>query len=676
MTLKSPGVLIRELDESSFIESVTSSIAGYVGKFVWGPAEKIINVSNIGMLANQFGQPNNDTSVSFFSAYNFLQYSTNLKLVRAIDENALNSTNKNYRVLTATLTAVTGSFSVGDIIEATVSGTTATVVAYNPATLTVSFIKESAQFEVDEIIESGANSGKIVTVSDSYYILTYTANSGTLPIAGATIAGSVSSASGTVVSVDSVNKTIVYSLSTVNNFIVSDTITSGSFTASCSVAGAIHSYSTSGILIKNEDDFDTTVKNFKFAARYAGDLGNSLKVSIASSSTFNSWEYKSLFDSAPGANEYHIAVIDVDGVFYNSSEDNVLETYSFVSLNSEALTDDGETAYYKDQINNSSNYIYVGDTLFDTVLDVAEDIELFSGIVNNNGVTDGDIISGYQMFADPDKVDVFYLFMGDHSSTVTNSVISGVVESRLDVVLFASPAKADVLNNSDAANDVVTWGDSITTSNRVFLDSNWKYMYDQYNDKYVWVPMNADTCGLTAQTDYAYNPWVSPMGYTKGIYKNTVRLAWDPNNTSRDTIYSAAINPIFISSGSGAVLLGDRTHTKKPSYFRQLGARRMFIVVEKGIGSYAKFLLGEFNDRQTRASFTAKAESFLRDLMSQGAMEAFEVICNGTNNTEQVIAEQKFRALVRILPKSSINFVELTFSAVSSLSQFEEAIVA
>jgi len=676
MTLKSPGVEIKEVDSSSFIESVTASIAGYVGKYNWGPASKITSISNIGALASTFGKPTTNTAISFFSAYDFLSYSNDLKLVRVLGDAALNATSKTYRELTMTLTDVTGTFAVGQTIEASVSGTTATVISWDAATKILTFYKESDQFEVDEIVEVGSTgSGKITVVSKSYFKLTYTAPTGTTPAVGDTIVGSSSSASATIIAIDTTAKTIIYSLTTAANFIVSDTITSGTFSATCSVAGAINNYYTAGQLIENEDIFDTATKNFKFAAKYAGDLGNGIIVSIASSTTFTNWAYKSLFDSAPGASEYHIVVVDTLGSFYGFDAGDVLETYSFVSLDSAALTDDNESAYYKKQINDKSEYIYVGDIVFNSTLDVGSNIELANGVDDNAAVADGDIIIGYQLFADPDAVDVFYLIMGDASTTVINSIISTVVEVRKDVVLVASPAKADVLNNSDAATDVVTWGNAITTSNRVFLDSNWKYTYDQYNDSYLWVPMNASTCGLNAATDNNQNPWVSPMGYSRGLYQNIVKLAWNPNQTERDTLYSASINPVFNKTGIGPVLLGDRTHTKKPSYFRQVGVRKMFIVVEKGIGSFAKYILGEFNNKSTRASFTAKANAYLRDLGAQGAFTAFEVICDSTNNTEQVVAEQKFRALIRILPQSSTNFVELVFNSVSSLSQFEEAII-
>ena len=69
----------------------------------------------------------------------------------------------------------------------------------------------------------------------------------------------------------------------------------------------------SAILIQNEDDFNNQVingtdfHNNAFVARYPGELGNSLRVSMADANTFSKWEYKKYFDTYPP--------IDNDGLF-------------------------------------------------------------------------------------------------------------------------------------------------------------------------------------------------------------------------------------------------------------------------------------------------------------------------------------------------------------------------
>ena len=89
----SPGINVSEIDLSTTVPSVGTTEGAFVGNFVWGPANKIVNVSNEIELARLFGNPDSNTFVSFFTAANFLSYAQNLRLVRAANtSNVLNAT--------------------------------------------------------------------------------------------------------------------------------------------------------------------------------------------------------------------------------------------------------------------------------------------------------------------------------------------------------------------------------------------------------------------------------------------------------------------------------------------------------------------------------------------------------------------------------------------------------
>ena len=82
------------------------------------------------------------------------------------------------------------------------------------------------------------------------------------------------------------------------------------------------------VLIKNDDDWEENYSSGastygEFAAKYAGALGNSLKVSLADANTYSGWVYSTQFTSTPGTSAYtsnqggandeiHIIVIDED----------------------------------------------------------------------------------------------------------------------------------------------------------------------------------------------------------------------------------------------------------------------------------------------------------------------------------------------------------------------------
>jgi hypothetical protein len=184
--------------------------------------------------------------------------------------------------------------------------------------------------------------------------------------------------------------------------------------------------------------------------------------------------------------------------------------------------------------------------------------------------------------------------------------------------------------------------------------------------------MAGDTAGLCARTDETAEPWFSPGGYNRGQIKNLVKLNWSPNKTDRDNLYRNQINPIVTQPGLGTVLFGDKTLTQKPSAFDRINVRRLFIVLEKAIATAAKFQLFEFNDAFTRAQFVSLVEPFLRDVQGRRGITEFQVVCDDSNNTGEVIDRNDFIADIYIKPNKSINFITLNFIATRSGVSFEE----
>lgn len=87
----SPGVNVSEIDLTTVIPSVATTIGGFAGNFNWGPVDEITSINNELQLVERFGKPDGNTFTSFFTAANFLSYGSNLKLVRSIGAGAKNA---------------------------------------------------------------------------------------------------------------------------------------------------------------------------------------------------------------------------------------------------------------------------------------------------------------------------------------------------------------------------------------------------------------------------------------------------------------------------------------------------------------------------------------------------------------------------------------------------------
>ena len=452
--------------------------------------------------------------------------------------------------------------------------------------------------------------------------------------------------------------------------------------------------------IANEEQYENTILNVDknnlygaFMARYPGSLGNSLSVSICANTTlFSSWSYKSYFTSAPGTSEYasdkggandevHIVVVDSGGKF-TGTQGTVLEVYPFVSKAYDASLN-GETNYYKQVLFNNSQYVYAVDppsyattknnwftpAANTTYVSLTTNQTLPLSYGNESTVTNGNLQTSYDLFANKELIDISLVLTGDANTVVQQYVIDNIVNSRKDCVAFISPPY-NALDNSVAANQITgvqNWLTSLArSSSYVVADSGWKYMYDKYNNTYRWIPLNGDIAGLCVNTDTVRDPWYSPAGFNRGQIKNAIKLLWSPSKTYRDTLYAAGVNPVVSFPGQGIVLFGDKTLQNKPSAFDRINVRRLFIVLEKSISQAAQFSLFEFNDEFTRAQFVALVTPFLRDVQGRRGIYDFRVVCDTTNNTPQIIDTNQFVGDIYIKPARSINFIQLNFVAVGT----------
>jgi phage tail sheath protein FI len=240
---------------------------------------------------------------------------------------------------------------------------------------------------------------------------------------------------------------------------------------------------------------------------------------------------------------------------------------------------------------------------------------------------------------------------------------------------FLSPTKASVVNNSGAESAaVIAYRNSLTSTSYAVLDSGYKYQLDRYNDVYRWVPLNGDIAGLCARTDLDRDPWFSPGGFNRGTIKNVIKLAWNPVRAERDNMYVVGVNPVVTFQGEGTVLFGDKTLLSRPSVFDRINVRRLFIVLETSIARAARSSMFEFNDQFTRAQFVNLVEPFLRDVQGRRGITDFRVVCDGSNNTPNVIDSNQFVGDIYIKPARSINFIQLNFVAVRTGVSFEEVV--
>ena len=425
------------------------------------------------------------------------------------------------------------------------------------------------------------------------------------------------------------------------------------------------------------------------------------------------WEYFNVVETAPGQSDYvrlngntaaqdelHVVVVDEDGGF-TGTPGTILEVYKGVSRATDAINLDGSTNYYKNVINDASQYIWwtadrqeapsataVNVVSANTDSPAAMSMRFGADGLNEENATLAILGDAYDMFVSPEDIDISLVMQGKPigGTTVVNGetiskyqlanyIIDNICEVRKDCIALVSPDRSKVLNNvGREALSLKNWRGAVRNSSYAVLDSGYKYMYDRYNDVYRWVPLNGDIAGLCVRTDNTNDAWWSPAGFNRGNIKNVVKLAFNPRKAERDVLYPAGVNPVVTFPGQGTVLFGDKTLQAKPSAFDRINVRRLFIVLEKAISTAAKYSLFEFNDAFTRAQFKNLVTPYLRTIQGRRGITDFLVVCDETNNTPAIIDSNQFVGDIYIKPARSINFIQLNFVAVGTGVQFSEVV--
>jgi hypothetical protein len=399
-TQLSPGVVVLERDLTSVVNSTVDNVAAIVGAFEKGPVEAVTTVTSEKELLSIFGRPNEYNFEYWFTAAQFLLYGGTLKVVRAYNaslKNAIDTAQFTVATFSSTDTTLsvisTTDFDVNDVllIDAelmtvqSVSGNNAVVLRGQLATSAASHAAAAAV----TLIEAAGTS---TTINEG---ATFTSSDTTLTVtSAATLAGGTNS----YIRID--NEFLRITGVAGNNLNVERGVlgtsaqahTDGSTVTLVTVAAnktEINEATPTGViapLIKNLTEYETVVEyaanNWKWAARTAGNFGNSLRVVVTDAGadqvlylaqpTTAEWEF------AMGG-EVSYSAANIYGKVYSYTVTATLEdnntligswdAENFFTANSGGVTGrvvawDAETRKVEIEIDaTSSTVLEIGDTL-------------------------------------------------------------------------------------------------------------------------------------------------------------------------------------------------------------------------------------------------------------------------------------------------------------------------
>jgi hypothetical protein len=712
----SPGYIIREVDQTlGRVDNVIDNIGAIAGPFSIGPVEEAVTIRTEQDLLNVFGKPQDaDAQYEYWlSASSFLSYGGTLNVIRCDGNNLVNANSKHDAVGVSTVGEAALKIKNFNDYNLNHTGDAKSYIfaAKTPGqwanSLKVALIDDKA----DQILTVGAaaTSGVIGLGVTTPLVNQPAAGIGATSVFNGFLKGIVTGVGNSTIDVK------ITSVVNTANVETPVTYAEGSQLRSFLSSNVVSIINPSGVGIAT-----TTLTASK-------DWYNEQIIPLANSTIY----WKSIA-AKPITNEYvldrngkndavHIVVIDDTGSI-TGIQGNILEKH----LNLSKASDTRSTVnaplniFWKDYVAEYSNYLYVGDNPSDNsnneTVYATGFSSWFTAFTNSSGLwnlpaqnktfsaignsvfsllggkdynSDGgmlptlaNIVSAYQLLLNQDRYPLDYLIMGPgyvnkiDSQAKANQLIS-LAEQRKDCIATISTHRSDVVGITDSevqTTKVIEFFSTLSSSSYAVFDSGYKYVFDRFNNRYRYIPCNADVAGLMVRTNINSFPWNSPAGQERGVLNGAINLAYSPDKTQRDRLYPARINAIVNFPGFGPTMWGDKTALGRSSDFDRINVRRLFLTVQQAIESTANSIIFQNNTEATRLNFINIVEPYLRDILNKGGLYDFKVICDTTNNTSDIISNNEFRADIYLKPVKSINYVTLTFVATRNGISFEEVI--
>lgn len=297
--------------------------------------------------------------------------------------------------------------------------------------------------------------------------------------------------------------------------------------------------------------------------------------------------------------------------------------------------------------------------------------------VDNNAVNS--YITAVDVMTDALQVNVNLLALpGIREDYITNYTAKKVRDYGLSMYVMDLPNYDD--NDSriydDSTNRINIDNTAATFESRTF-DNNYVaayfpnvYINDTVNNRYVKVPSSVAALGALGFNDKVSYPWFAPAGFNRAALDFVSNVEVRLNVTDRDRLYDARINPIATFPRLGFVIYGQKTLQIRKSALDRVNVRRLLLEVKRLIIDIANKIVFEQNTPAVRNKFVADSVLQLSLIQSQAGIEAYQVVMNETNNTQEDMDLNRLNGRIVVVPTRAIEFIAIDFIVTNAGVQF------
>ena len=180
---------------------------------------------------------------------------------------------------------------------------------------------------------------------------------------------------------------------------------------------------------------------------------------------------------------------------------------------------------------------------------------------------------------------------------------------------------------------------------------------------------------------YAYNDlkaaqWAAPAGLRRGKIPQARDLRYSYSPGDEELMFPNGVNAIIDKPGYGPVVMGEETLQVVNSALRSVHIRRMMNLIEVSISDAAERLLFEGNTEFTRFEAVQLCETIMEPVKRADGMYDYRVVCDRTNNTDDVIDADALALDILVKPVRAIKGIMLRAIITRTSANFDEIIVS
>lgn len=351
-----------------------------------------------------------------------------------------------------------------------------------------------------------------------------------------------------------------------------------------------------------------------------------------------------------------------------------IENYPYCTLY-EAKDNFGNSMFVEDVVNGKSDIIkvFVNTGVEDVQLIPSETLVydesnklLGYGYLSLDNGTSGDkptskeLVDAWSLYNDRSRTNVTLLlnsgYVTEGDVSYQNAMLTTAEKRRDCFCLFDTPSTISQFE------DVIDWRQNVNSMNnyRGALFAPWPVTYNAVQGKrnFTMCP-SAYIAKIMGAGIY---PWVAAAGPNRGTLSSSVvtpmGLTAYYNETEGGELYDKQVN-CFIKDSIGYANWGQKTLQQKPSALDRINVARTVIYIETTLKDAARYHLFENNTAYERMQITLQFSQFLDTVLNAEGIQRYQVICDDSNNTPYIIAQNQLVIDIYLWPTYTTEFIQL-----------------